>query len=300
MEPIITAFRERRIANCAGHIVTSNCGGDSFWEPANGNWWTYPGIGGSAGNRTATAIMTGQTQSPNQGVNNPTGGFDFSSRSTSDTALTQFGVKVYGSYTLVETRDNLQIWERTVNNCNCGNNNCITNCACVCVCVCACDCACSTDSSCIIDGSLVEMAGGSTKRVENLVPGDTLASRDGTTSTVVALHRVRLGRRNLMIVGDLILTADHPIMVGGAYFVGDLIGFQRTVNRRVVDRLDDGTMIRSRYAVSASQMDSPSFVLSDPETVVYCPVVEGADHFIANGQIVSALVVDKSVNQVVV
>ena len=128
------SYREKQRSNCSGMVQNSNCGGDPLWNPLNGNWWTWPGIGGSSTNRTAGTMIGG--------IYNPS--YDFAGgQQTTNTPLATYNSRIYSSYTLVESRGDQDIYERTWQNCNCGPNNttyanCYSNCNCNCNCNCAC------------------------------------------------------------------------------------------------------------------------------------------------------------------
>lgn len=137
-----TEYREEQTSNCSELFQSGSHGGDPKWNPADGNWWTYPGIGGSAGNYSAGSIMAAAPNNPS--------GYDFvGGQTTSNTPLPEVGVNAsYSGYSTVVNRPHVQIQKRTFNNCNCGQNgsgtvyNCYSNCNCNCACACACDCQC--------------------------------------------------------------------------------------------------------------------------------------------------------------
>lgn len=135
--PRSVTYREKQGANCSGLILGGNCGGDTLWTMPSGDWWNWPGIGGSSGNRTGGSIIR-------SGIVNP--GYDFvGGQTTQDQAIATVNDKIYGSYALAESRGNQDIYERTWQNCNCGVGsgnqqvNCYSNCNCNCNCAC-CNC----------------------------------------------------------------------------------------------------------------------------------------------------------------
>lgn len=89
--------------------------------------------------------------------------------------------------------------------------------------VCACDC------SCFLEGSLVLMADGSYKNIENIEPGDWVMGAFGTKNQVLALERPLLGSRLLFkINGEHSTTAEHPhISIDGKIYVGNLAALTR-------------------------------------------------------------------------
>ena len=185
-----------RVANCQVLFQNGNCNsGEDFWFPPDGDWGNYPGIGGSASNRSGGSIMA----DGNPG--NPSG-YDFvGGQTTSTTNVTT--ALIEGSYSTVEDNDLIQTRHKSVNACNCGvggvgtsNYNCYSNCncACVCVCVCVCDCDCI---SCFPGWTTVVLADGTEKRMDRIVPGEVLKDIHGADMPIQGVEVVRLGSRSL-------------------------------------------------------------------------------------------------------
>ncbi len=187
--PVDGFRRDRRIdqraANCTGLLKTGNCAGDPFWMPPDGNWWTWPGIGGSAGNRNGGAIM-GQANPGNPN------GYDFAGgQTTSNTPLAAWDAPQRTSYVVVSDSELAIVRRRTVTGFGQGtggpgddNYNCYANCNCNCNCACACQCDC--DCQCFPAGTPVTMADGSRRDIADLQPGDLVKGAFGidTTRTV--------------------------------------------------------------------------------------------------------------------
>lgn len=110
---ILTTVRSRvdtdnRVANCSGLIPNGNCLSNTTWDMPNGNWWSW--------GFTITRN--------NPGYSNPS--------TTTNTALTQVNVGIYGTYALYQTQVAYDVYRRDWKNCNCGPANCYTNCNCNC------------------------------------------------------------------------------------------------------------------------------------------------------------------------
>ena len=108
------------VKNCSGYIPTNNCLGNSFWQPADGNWWNW-GLGFGYANPSGYDFAGGQTTT-NQAVS---------------------VAHVYSAYGVTYDEIGGAEYHRTYNNCNCGGFNCYTNCNCNCACACDCNCACN-------------------------------------------------------------------------------------------------------------------------------------------------------------
>lgn len=72
---------------------------------------------------------------------------------------------------------------------------------------------------CFVPGTMVALADGTTKAIENIIIGDVVIGQDGQHNTVKSLVRVRLGTRKLLSFngGNPFITDDHPVLVNGAW-----------------------------------------------------------------------------------
>lgn len=93
-----------------------------------------------------------------------------------------------------------------------------------------CDCAC-----CFIKGTLVTMADGSKKPIDEIVSGDKIIGMNGKINTVKGIHHVKLGNQRFMMTFDdksLIFTGDHVFRIRSdfdneAWGTSDISGFIR-------------------------------------------------------------------------
>ena len=75
-------------------------------------------------------------------------------------------------------------------------------------CACACDCY-----SCFPAGTLVTMADGSTKKIEEVKIGEYLLGAHGQINQVLALDRPLVGKRPMVVINDeLVTTPTHPVL----------------------------------------------------------------------------------------
>ena len=196
-----TEQHTRRVANCNTLIATGNCSSDNFWPMPDDQWWNYPGIGGTASNRSKGTILT-------QNPGNPSG-FDFvGGQTTSETAVTTVnGRRVVSAMADLYSRPHVKVREETVNNCNCGPStvtvagdqvNCYSNCncACVCVCVCVCDCV------CFPEGTQVTMADGNQQGIETIQVGDKVLGAFGYINEVRVTENAPIGSYSAWLIND--------------------------------------------------------------------------------------------------
>lgn len=77
-----------------------------------------------------------------------------------------------------------------------------------------------TIAPCFLAGSLVQMADGTTKCIEDILVGDIILGAFGELNTVLALHRPRLGNYHMVhINGDHYTSAHHPHITVTKQFV---------------------------------------------------------------------------------
>ena len=180
-------YYDDRANNCRGSFATNNCNGDLKWNPPNTSWWTWTGV---------TGVSRG----------NPSG-FDFAGGTTSANNPFSYAY-VYDAYYVYADEIGGTEYHRNYNNCNCGTFNCYTNCNC------NCNCACSTDSggsSCFLEGSIISMADGSVKEIQNVLVGDYVVGAFGEHNEIIAKDNVTLGDRWMYKINDEHDTSDdHP------------------------------------------------------------------------------------------
>jgi hypothetical protein len=204
-----TSYTDDRVANCGGYLPTGNCLGNTSYVPPNGNWWTW-GVSG---------ISTSLCGNPS--------GYDFGGGSSSQYYPVNQIALIYASYSLLADRVRGADYHRNVYACNCNNNgstyytvgNCYTNCNCNCDCNCSTDSTGGTGSSCFLKGSLVKMADGTNKLIEDVKIGDKLLGAFGEVNEVLALDRPFLGNRYIYVInGEHNTTHSHAHIRGNKTF----------------------------------------------------------------------------------
>ena len=98
----------------------------------------------------------------------------------------------------------------------------------------ACGSSTSSAQPCFLAGSLVQMADGSTKPIEDVKVGEKLLGAFGETNTVLALHRPLLGEALMCKINDEHSTTNHHphISADRKFYCGD----PTTVNTRTYGR----------------------------------------------------------------
>ena len=154
-------------------------------------------------------------------------------------------------------------------------------------CNCNCNCNCDCRDSCFAAGTLIAMADGSHKRIEDVVEGDVLAGMGGHESVVVGLHETVLGGRQMMhFPGGPTFSADHPFWIRqgdyegwGAYQLGDPAIYNLDLVVKITDSTEfpspDGWMRNFAIPVAA-----------DPETPLFHLITESGDYCV-DGFVVS-------------
>jgi hypothetical protein len=171
-------------------------------------------------------------------------------------------------------------------------------------CACACDC-----SSCFPAGTLVTMADGSTKKIEDVKPGEWLIGAWGELNQVLALDITTLGARYLFkINNEHSTTAEHPhIGADGSLLVGsyDQIksewsdtktypvvtesGVQQWINHGVsldrIKQLEVGSQLQT--FTGKKSVDSIEAYEMPAETALYNFVMGGSHTYLVDGYAVT-------------
>lgn len=206
-----TEYRDDRATNCGGILASGNCSGDSYWNIPDTDWWTWPGIGGSASNRSAGSILASNPTNP---------GYDFAGgQTTSNTPIadSQVNTRHYtSSYSVLYDTPAVEVQRRTYSNCTTGVTvNCYSNCNCNCACACACNCDCVHPCCCVSGDTMVWMADFSYKRVDEIAVGESIMTMAGAVA-VKGVDITSVGERPLYEVnGVLNITGDHSFWITG-------------------------------------------------------------------------------------
>lgn len=172
-----------------------------------------------------------------------------------------------------------------------------------------CDCACPSDcncGTCVVAGTPVLLAEGRWAAVETLKAGDRIMDGRGGLGVVIGLHRVPLGQRRLLCANGVTLSDDHPLLTTEGWAALDTTAVR--LRTAVTDTLPGGRKVVSFYAAAhdpdlhdlreGAALLTPAGVVpavlemvpdADPGTMLYSPIVMGADSFVSGGLISGAL-----------
>lgn len=195
-------------------------------------------------------------------------------------------------------------------NCNCA---CTYNCTAVTNVLYDCACVCSTDSTCcFLKGSIVVMADGTSKKIEDVQIGEYLRGAFGEANEVLALNRPLLLNRQMAVInGEHTTTLDHahllPNKAFGAVSLNEFLEGENGTIQNVI--LADGTVERwilpgfrpedlDQISVmgvgdtvvhidGSRRIDSIELVDLPPETVLYNFVVGGSHVYFVTGYCVT-------------
>ena len=137
---------------------------------------------------------------------------------------------------------------------------------------------------CFIAGTMILMASGALKRIEEIVVGDKVMGVDGVINEVNELIQPILGSRKLYALNDenYFVTAEHPFLaVDGSWKAIDPEATAREHVALPVTKLEVGDILRTKESqVEVAMIKSRS---DKPEIVVYNLSLLGNNTYFANG-----------------
>ena len=146
--------------------------------------------------------------------------------------------------------------------------------------------------SCFVAGTLVHMADGNLKSIEEIMVGEVVLGANGDVNTVVRLERPMIGNRGTwMINGEVEFTGDHPFLTSEGWKVVDIEQFTQqkedhiryqNINPEILQVGDVlVTMNGERVIESLEKFESrPKLEL------VYDLMLDGSHIYMANGYVV--------------
>ena len=164
------------------------------------------------------------------------------------------------------------------------------------------------DSSCFTAGTLVRMADGTVKPIEQIQRGDRVMGFDGCINRVTAVERVRLGGRKLYALnkGRAFVTAEHPFHTPDGWQSISPAMTARENPRLAVRTLDVGARLNvwgrlttmpvtdgssalqavPSVALEAVELESIDALEADPTTVVFNLLLDGNNTYFADDYLV--------------
>jgi hypothetical protein len=140
--------------------------------------------------------------------------------------------------------------------------------------------------SCFIAGTLVWMADGSRKKIEDVEIGDKLVGRNSTHNKVLEFDHPKLGDRSLYSFGDSApwVTAEHPFMTKGGWRSIDPAATAEENPELIVKRL-----VEHDHLLAGMQWVPIGDIVeheADPDTQLYNFVLSGDHTYYADGFLV--------------
>jgi hypothetical protein len=161
--------------------------------------------------------------------------------------------------------------------------------------------------SCFTAGTLVAMADGTPRAIEQVTVGDRVLASDGTANEVVAIERPRLGSRRLYALNgsDFFVTAEHPFMTEEGWKSIDPGALAAEGSDLPAGRLSAGDRLFTLAAVAvpvgagrpalaepadvrieAVRLESLTGRAADPDTPLFNLRLNGDHTYFANGLLV--------------
>lgn len=180
-----------------------------------------------------------------------------------------------------------------------------------CNCDCVCDCAC-----CFPADALVTMADGSKKRIDQIKIGDIVDGAYGVINTVIAYHKIELGKQPLFTInGKHRTTREHRHWTTDGWAALDLLASAPeyihkitidnygTRERRKNIKLKDSQVVQLKLGMTLLTTNGPEVIKSieidwkqNSDQYVYTLVCDGSHACIVNDIIVSAWAKDEDFN----
>lgn len=146
------------------------------------------------------------------------------------------------------------------------------------------------DTTCFTAGTMVSMADGTEKAIEDVEIGDVVLAHDGSHNNVIGFERPVLGSRSLVSIngGEHFVTFEHPIMTSDGWksldpektweLIPHLAEELEISMLRIGDKIigKDGEVV----------VETISMVADDPETQLYDLQLDGTHTYFANGYVV--------------
>ena len=99
---------------------------------------------------------------------------------------------------------------------------------------------------CFDDGTLISMADGSKKEIENVNVGDNVITHDGSIGSVTSRTRFKTNSSKLKINGEITCTKDHKFYV---------------VNKKDISKINENNLSKYGYWVEAEKLDKDKQML---------------------------------------
>lgn len=143
---------------------------------------------------------------------------------------------------------------------------------------------------CFVAGTLITMADGSTKAIEDVGLGETIVGKDGAHNTVLGFLRPTLGETGATLMafngGRPFMASDHPVWVRGHGWCSWDPEMTYSKYAMTVGRYQVGDVIETEDGAGFEIVSIEEYSDQDPDQVIYNFEVSGNNTYIANGLVV--------------
>ena len=143
---------------------------------------------------------------------------------------------------------------------------------------------------CFVAGTLITMANGSSKPIEDVGLGEVVVGKDGAHNTVLAFLRPILGDTGASLMafngGKPFVTSDHPVWVQGRGWCSWDPEMTFSKYAMTVGKYQVGNVIETEDGSGFEIASIEEYSNQDPDQVIYTFEVSGNNTYIANGLVV--------------
>jgi hypothetical protein len=143
--------------------------------------------------------------------------------------------------------------------------------------------------SCFVAGTLVMMAAGTEKAIEDVVIGDVLLGQDGAKNTVLSYDRPMLGDRKLYSFNGkkYFVTSEHPFMTTDGW-KSISVEALRQENPDLLEKIDVTTLSANDTLVTINGFEKIEFIddCVDQDQLLFNFMLDGNNTYYADGYLV--------------
>jgi len=143
---------------------------------------------------------------------------------------------------------------------------------------------------CFVAGTLITMADGSTKAIEDVDLGEIIVGKDGAHNTVLKFLRPTLGETGATLMafngGKPFMASDHPVWVRGHGWRSWDTEMTYSKYAMTVGKYQVGDVIETEDGVGFEIVSIEEYSDQDPDQTIYNFEVSGNNTYIANGLVV--------------
>ena len=143
---------------------------------------------------------------------------------------------------------------------------------------------------CFVAGTLINMADGSTKAIEDVDLGEVVVGRDGAHNTVLEFLRPTLGETGATLMafngGKPFMASDHPVYVRGQGWKSFDPEMTYSKYSMTVGQYQVGDVIETLDGVEFAIHSIEEYNDQDPDQTIYNFILDGNNTYIANNLVV--------------